>query len=145
MARGIMCSCGCRSIVTDINPKNNRIFSKCEKARIAHKKQQSKRRQHTRTTGMEHARTPGGSLIYDTRAWRRLSDKKRTVDPFCERCLKEGRHKVADLVDHRVEILDDPKLAYNWDNLESICHFHHNNKTKDEKDARDGKDIFVYG
>lgn len=144
MARGIMCDCGCRSIITEINPKTNRIYSKCEKARKQQTKHSSKLRQQSRKTRMDHARTAGGSLIYDTRAWRRLSDKKRTVDPFCERCLKEGKHVVADLVDHKEEVKDNPKLAYVWENLESICHAHHNRKTSDEKDKRNGKDVFQY-
>ena len=145
MARGIMCDCGCRTAITEINPKTNRIFSKCEKARAKSIKNSSKRRQQSRETRMEHARNKGGGLIYDTRAWRRLSDKKRTVDPFCERCLAEGRHKVADLVDHKDEIKDNPKLAYQWNNLESMCFMHHSRKTQDEKEKRDGNDgIFQY-
>lgn len=144
MARGIMCNCGCRSIVTDINPKTNRIYSKCEKARKQSVKHSSKRREQSRKNDMDHARSKGGSLIYDTRAWRRLSDKKKTVDPFCEPCLKEGRHTIARIVDHIVEIKDDPSLAYNWDNLESMCHDCHNKKTRDEKDKREGKAVFQY-
>lgn len=143
MARGIMCECGCKSIITEINPKTNRIFSKCEKSRKEYTKTSSARRKQNRNEGMDHARNKSGSLIYDTRAWRRLSDKKRTVNPFCERCLKEGRHVVAKIVDHKVEIKDGGK-PYEWSNLESMCYQCHNTKTQDEKDKRNGKAIFQY-
>lgn len=143
MARGIMCECGCKSIITEINPKTNRIFSKCEKSRKEYIKSSSLQRKKHRNENMEHARNKSGSLIYDTRAWRRLSDKKRTVDPFCERCLLDGRHVVAKIVDHKKEIKDGGK-PMEWDNLESMCHQCHNSKTQDEKDKRDGKAIFQY-
>lgn len=144
MARGVMCDCGCRSIVTDINPKTNRLYSKCEKAREIQTKIQTKRRNQARKKDMSYARNSGGSLIYDTRAWRRLSDKKRTVDPFCEQCLLDGIYNIANIVDHIVEVKDNPKLAYDWNNLRSLCHTHHNAKTQDEKGKRNGKNIFEY-
>lgn len=134
MAKGIMCSCGCKSIVYDINPKTNKPYGKCEKSRSQQVKRASKIRK-TQRKNMDHAKRPNGSLIYDTRAWRRLSDKKRTVDPFCECCAREGKMVLANLVDHKKEIRDggDP---YNWDNLESLCHACHNAKTRDEAKTR---------
>lgn len=73
--------------------------------------------------------------IYDTRSWRNLSRKKRSVDPFCEDCWDESIEKIADVVDHIVEIEDGGK-PFLWSNLKSLCHYHHNNKTAKEKKKR---------
>ena len=143
MARGIMCECGCKSIITEINPKTNRIFSKCEKSRKEYTKTSSARRKQTRNEDMDHARNKSGSLIYDKQNWRRLSDKFKCVNPFCFMCLEEGRHEIAKVVDHIIELRDGGK-AYEWSNLMSLCHYHHNRKTQDEKNKRNGKAIFQY-
>ena len=58
-------------------------------------------------------------------------------------CLEEGRHEIAKVVDHIIELRDGGK-AYEWSNLMSLCHYHHNRKTQDEKNKRNGKAIFQY-
>jgi 5-methylcytosine-specific restriction protein A len=79
------------------------------------------------------------SKIYDSKRWRNISIKKRTVTPFCEECEKNGIITIANVVDHVVEIKDNPKLAYTWSNLRSLCHGHHNTKTGDERRKRKNK------
>lgn len=59
-----------------------------------------------------------------------LSKKKMAVTPFCELCWNEGREELANVVDHIIELKDDQSLAYSWSNLMSMCHKHHNRKTK---------------
>jgi len=44
---------------------------------------------------------------------------------FCVMCRKEGNDVKADEVHHKKELADRPDLAYDLDNLESICHSHH--------------------
>lgn len=77
------------------------------------------------------------SHIYDTQRWKRISIKKRTVTPFCEDCEDEGRMVIADVVDHIVELEDGGK-PYNWSNLKSLCHYHHNLKSSRERKLRGG-------
>lgn len=142
MAKGVMCQCGCRKIITEINPKTDRPYSGCEKSRSEKIKRNTKSRNRHRKEKMDYARTGRGSLIYDTQAWRRLSNKKRTVDPFCEDCLDNGKYVIANVVDHIVEVKDDISLAYVWNNLRSLCHACHNKKTANESNNR--KDRGVY-
>lgn len=114
---------GCKAIVRDGT-------SRCEKHTSVAKKQHVELRSFSGRSN---------SKIYNSSRWRRLSIKKRTVTPFCEMCEVEGVTKVADVVDHIVEIHDDPKLSFVWSNLMSLCHQHHNRKTADEKYKRKPK------
>lgn len=65
--------------------------------------------------------------IYDTERWRRLRDAKFADQPLCELCLREGRVRAADEIHHVVSFMSVPEgagrtaLAYDWDNLMSLC------------------------
>lgn len=109
----------CKNIVRDGG-------SRCEKHRKTAKKERVENR---KITGRRN------SKIYNTQRWKRLSIKKRTVTPFCENCEDHGVMKVADVVDHIVE-LEDGGEPYEWSNLKSLCHSCHNNKTADEARKR---------
>lgn len=114
----------CREIVRDGT-------SRCEKHKFVAKKDKNKLRE-----------LRGGrrnSKVYDSSRWRRISNKKRTVTPFCEMCEDIGIDRVADVVDHIVEI-EDGGGQYEWSNLMSLCHACHNQKTADEKRKRRDKD-----
>jgi 5-methylcytosine-specific restriction protein A len=119
---GILCVApGCKTIVRDGT-------SRCEKHTKTAKKQKAEIREFN-----------GGranSKIYNSARWRRLSNKKRTVTPFCEDCEDQGITTLANVVDHIVELNDNPKLAYAWSNLRSLCHACHNKKTAEEKRKR---------
>lgn len=120
----VMCSApSCNVIVRDGN-------ARCEKHRKQQKTESTKRRNEQRK---EQSRE--NSFIYNTAAWSRLSKKKRTVDPFCEQCLEDGRYEQADVVDHIVELKDGGK-PYEWSNFRSLCHRCHNVKTAAEKRKR---------
>jgi len=99
--------------------------TRCEK----HRKVRKKEVQTKRNFNVEN------SNIYNSQRWRRLSQKKRVVDPFCEMCLADGRETIANVVDHIHELSDggDP---YKWGNLKSMCHSCHNNKTRKEQRKR---------
>lgn len=85
----------------------------------------------------DHQRLNGGkgSHIYSTQRWRRLSKKKRAVNPFCEDCELDGVMNPCDIVDHVVEIKDGGE-PFLWSNLRSLCHAHHNAKTAKERERR---------
>jgi len=119
----IQCSYpGCRAII------DKKDGVRCEKHRVDNNKPKRKK--------LDHQLNRQGHFIYSTKKWKILSKKKLTVDPFCEKCWKENREVVADVVDHIIEIKDDQSKAYTWSNLQSLCHACHNAKTADEERKR---------
>ncbi len=84
------------------------------------------------------------SKIYDSAAWRRLSKKKKVIMPFCESCYNNKHEVVGDVCDHILEIEDYPKLAYLMDNLMTLCHNCHNEKTADVAGARKRNTINIW-
>lgn len=52
------------------------------------------------------------------------------VSGRCERCLKKGLHVPAEIVHHKIylteENVNDPAMAYGFDNLEALCRDCHN-------------------
>ena len=75
--------------------------------------------------------------FYRLSAWITLRNAYRTQNPLCEMCLKEGKTVSIlgnnGVVDHIKPRLKFPELAYEWTNLMSLCHKHHNQKTAKEK------------
>jgi len=63
--------------------------------------------------------------------WRALRVKKLTAQPLCERCLERDKYTFATEVHHIRPVdtaLDDEsktQLAYDYDNLMSVCHTCH--------------------
>lgn len=63
----------------------------------------------------------------NTERWRRLRAVQLAKQPLCEECMKVGRYRLAELVHHRepietgVTLAEMEYLAFNADNLESIC------------------------
>lgn len=64
--------------------------------------------------------------FYKSRAWQstRLAYLK-SVGGLCERCLKRGLYKPAEIVHHKVYIdeqnINDPAVTLSWTNLEAVC------------------------
>jgi len=52
-------------------------------------------------------------------------------------CLAEGKVTQGAIVDHIVEIQDGGDLT-SPDNLQTLCRYHHNLKTSQEKKEREG-------
>lgn len=80
-------------------------------------------------------------LIYNTPQWKNLSKAFKMANPLCEECLKKGIIKEAQHIHHIQSFMsvDDElrrmELAYDWNNLQSLCvecHQikHQNNKNK---------------
>ena len=65
--------------------------------------------------------------IYNTRRWKQLRAAKVAENPLCEECEKAGRVRVTDEVHHIVPLdfsmnrFQLEVIAYDWDNLMSLC------------------------
>ena len=71
--------------------------------------------------------------IYNSERWRKLRVWKFACNPLCELCLKENKTVPAEDIHHVVSFMsaNDPAqrkfLAYDYDNLMSLCKIHHQN------------------
>jgi len=67
---------------------------------------------------------------YRSKRWQNTRKIKLLVNPFCERCSKEGIYNDAEIVHHKEYITDknyqDDFVFYNIENLESLCRDCHN-------------------
>tara|TARA_R110002020_G_scaffold101665_2_gene239310 strand:+ start:275 stop:586 length:312 start_codon:yes stop_codon:yes gene_type:complete len=73
----------------------------------------------------------GDTSEYRKRRWRKLRAFWIHQEPLCLHCLDEGRTTAADVVDHIVPVKQNGKM-YDINNLQSLCHSHHNKKTQEE-------------
>lgn len=86
--------------------------------------------------------------IHSSSRWRRTSLLYRQSHPICEACLREaskeaserageraGMLNLATSTDHIVPLFDggDP---YDWDNLQSLCDYHHSLKSQREREQK---------
>lgn len=70
--------------------------------------------------------------FYNSRQWRNVRDHYWLNNPVCEVCKKNGRATVADVIDHIIPISEGGDL-FGENNLQSLCHLHHNQKTVEEQ------------
>ncbi len=69
---------------------------------------------------------PKGPRPYDKRAWRdRIRPAQLSREPYCAKCKKDGRIKLATDVDH----MDGDATNNDASNLQSLCHECHSVKT----------------
>lgn len=61
---------------------------------------------------------------YDAR-WNRLQKMYAKAYPLCEECLMVGKTTALDVVHHIKSVERHPELRLAWDNLRSLCRFHH--------------------
>jgi 5-methylcytosine-specific restriction protein A len=59
--------------------------------------------------------------IYQDKRWLKLRNHKRRVNPLCERCESLGKVTPTKEVHHKIPFDVDPDLAFEWENLESLC------------------------
>ena len=78
----------------------------------------------------------GATAVYNSNRWRKLRAMKRSQDPMCEQCAREGRITPAQQVDHREPIARRPDRVWDLTNLESLCIPCHSRKTFCEIKAR---------
>lgn len=73
--------------------------------------------------------------IYNTTRWKRLRAAFIAEHPLCEECLAEGKttsaeevHHVRTFMEYAPDLAKMRLLAYDWDNLQALCDYHHNLK-----------------
>jgi 5-methylcytosine-specific restriction protein A len=59
--------------------------------------------------------------IYQDKRWKLLRAEKMRLNPLCEECENHGRVTPTAEVHHIITIDDRPDLAFEWDNLMSVC------------------------
>lgn len=75
----------------------------------------------------KHKRSREHQLFYQSSAWAKARELALKRDNYlCVECLKAKRIRKADVVHHIIEVKDDFTKALTLDNLESLCHAHHN-------------------
>ena len=87
------------------------------------------------------------NMIHGSNKWRRTSLLYREAHPVCQACLraaKEGDQSrgkragminLATSVDH-IKSLADGGSAYDWNNLQSLCDYHHSLKSQQEREQK---------
>jgi len=81
--------------------------------------------------------------IHSSNRWRKTSRLYREANPICEACLKASKRadkragmiNLATSVDH-IKSLADGGSAYDWNNLQSLCDYHHSLKSQAEREAK---------
>lgn len=83
----------------------------------------------------ERKRNAESTKFYKSGDWRhKLQPMQLSREPYCRRCLQEGRHTPACVVHHVRPIDEYPEGARDFDNMESLCRSchtrHHNQERK---------------
>lgn len=73
--------------------------------------------------------------FYHSSRWQKLRNWFIKNNPLCVQCLREGRVTTATVVDH-IEEIKDGGARYDINNLQSLCHACHNDKTAHERKKR---------
>lgn len=73
-----------------------------------------------------------GAKFYSTSRWRKVRKRYHNSNPLCVECKKSGYVVVADVVDH-IQPIKNGGLELSIENLQSLCHMHHNQKTAREQ------------
>lgn len=68
--------------------------------------------------------------FYSTKEWVQLAKLHKSLNPFCKMCEDIGRVKRVDVTDHIYNVENHPELKLDYDNLQSLCYFHHRLKTR---------------
>lgn len=73
-------------------------------------------------------RAKSNQVFYNSSRWRKAAKRHKEANPICVKCEAEGRVSPAQFTDHIVRIEDggDP---FDDANLQSLCEFHHNQKS----------------
>lgn len=86
-------------------------------------------------------RRKDNSAFYNGRKWRKVSLIFREANPICKECLNNDTVGPADVCDH-IEGLDNlinsGRDPYDMNNLQSLCHKHHNIKSGRESNKYKG-------
>lgn len=76
--------------------------------------------------------TDGYYRLYNSRTWRKGRLMHLAHEPLCRVCMEHGRVTAGVEVDHIIPHKGDPELFRDPDNWQTLCHFHHSQKTARE-------------
>ncbi|MFW5847875.1 MAG: HNH endonuclease signature motif containing protein [bacterium] len=87
--------------------------------------------------------------FYNSSKWRKLRQYKLSLNPLCEHCLmNDNKYIKGYIVDHIDPIYDEnDEKAYDIDNLQTLCYYHHQRKTimdnskYNPKNLKQGKEL----
>lgn len=88
--------------------------------------------------------------IYNSKNWKQLRELYYSEHPLCEQCLEKGIIKAAEEIHHKIPFLtgqtleEQYHLAYNKDNLQSLCsqchhEIHNQMRNKEDKQNKELK------
>ena len=82
-----------------------------------------RKREWEKKSGYKHPKNNTKTeKFYSSAQWQFLREsKKADVDYLCEECSKHGVDRTATNVHHKVPILKDWDLRFDYDNLEALC------------------------
>ena len=75
------------------------------------------------------------SWFYNARKWRKTAKAFKELNPFCYECMSEDRAGLPEVTDHIKGLgflLDNNLNAYDYKELQNLCHQHHNSKSGKE-------------
>lgn len=84
------------------------------------------------------------NMIHASSKWRKTSRLYREANPICEACIRaskegdqsrDGMINLATSVDHIVPLFAGGE-PYDWDNLQSLCDYHHSMKSQREREQK---------
>ncbi|TQE93738.1 MAG: HNH endonuclease [Spiribacter salinus] len=80
---------------------------------------------------------------YNSQRWQRLRRQQLGDEPLCRYCMEIGRVTPATVVDHIKRVVDEPDLAFDASNLQSLCTECHNSvkRSEEERGYRKGFDV----
>jgi 5-methylcytosine-specific restriction protein A len=87
-----------------------------------------RKKQRDKTFGKQKAQK-----VYQNRQWKWMREEKFAMNPVCERCESLGKTSPTEEVHHKQTIEAAPDLAFDWDNLESLCEQCHEIRHKEMK------------
>jgi 5-methylcytosine-specific restriction endonuclease McrA len=88
--------------------------------------------------------------FYNSKAWKRVRKAYfNSQYGLCEICLKNGEHTPGDIVHHIKHItpenINDPEITLNFNNLQLLCHDHHNKIHSTSEVTKEGYRFNVKG
>lgn len=92
---------------------------------------------------LKHSKPQSGRKVehdpfYWSSRWRKVRRMQLDAEPFCAYCLKQGRTTEARVVDH-IQSRYSGGSDFDPDNLQSLCDFHHNQKSSSERKSNNNK------
>ena len=76
-------------------------------------------------------RVKSNNEIYNSWKWRKFAKRYKENNPLCIKCEEEGIVSSAYVADH-IQRIEDGGEVFNENNIQSLCEFHHNQKSGKE-------------